>query len=487
MKTFSVSHQTTRQMSSGVGASWHSILRPSVGHGGSAFGGTPPVVSRHEHLWNTLEEAACWYGLKFIRAEFEWRQFEPEQGQFTWETGEMKVLHRILGWAQRHGADVLLQQQWPGISWNAFPEFRGDPALETYSAAFDLDAFAAGWVALLEELVTKRGFTCIRWVCLINEPGWWWWHLPQTVLAREGVAKAQQEYLARAAEVVRQAMDIAGFDKIGIMGPDEADLFDYKDLRDMLWFPHVQDVDFHCYRALLDRDAGNKPGITIDEAATIMSRYAAQARSAGKGFYLTEYGTMANGVGFDNPGPFHPESLLRDCSLLLRTILSGADGASRWSFTNRGDVDGQWQMVETWDRQLKEWKPETEKFSPVASTLGQFMRHMPQRAFVHEITGDAVKGLDLLALSDPQDPTGLSVFLVNSSEAPVDVCLKLPAVDDWSSMIMLTADPCSKKTTAFSGTGVIEITLPKDCIGILTNRPLDANGPGRMGIGSLKS
>jgi hypothetical protein len=98
-----------------------------------------------------------------------------------------------------------------------------------------------------------------------------------------------------------------------------------------------------------------------------------------------------------------------------------------------------------------------------------------------------VKGLDLLALSDPQDPAGLNVFLVNSSEAPVDVCLQLPAGDDWSSMIILTANPCSKNTTLFANTGVIEITLPKDCIGILTNRPLDANGPGRMGIGSLQS
>jgi hypothetical protein len=115
------------------------------------------------------------------------------------------------------------------------------------------------------------------------------------------------------------------------------------------------------------------------------------------------------------------------------------------------------------------------------------MRHMPQRALVHEITGDSVKGLDLLALSDPQDQAGLNVFLVNSSEAPVDVCLKLPAVDDWSSMIILTADPCSKKTATFSGAGAVEITLPKDSIVILTNRPLDANGPGRMGIGSTQS
>jgi hypothetical protein len=54
-------------------------------------------------------------------------------------------------------------------------------------------------------------------------------------------------------------------------------------------------------------------------------------------------------------------------------------------------------------------------------------------------------------------------------------------------MIILTADPCSKKTATFSGTGAVEITLPKDSIVILTNRPLDANGPGRIGIGSLNS
>ena len=472
-------------MASGVGASWHSILRPPVGHGGSAFGGTPPAIARHERAWETLEDAACWYGLKFLRAEFEWRQFEHEKEAYTWETGEMQVLHRILGWAQRHGADVLLQHQWPGISWNAFPEFRGDPAMETYSAAFDLDAFAAGWVALLEELITRRGFTCIRWVCLINEPGWWWWHLPQTVLAREGVARAQQEYLARAAGIVRTAMDKAGFGKIKIMGPDEADLFNYPDLHALPWFPHVQDVDFHCYRAVLDRNITTEPGLTLDAAGVIMQRYAEQAHAAGKGFYLTEYGTMVNGVGYDNPGPFHPESLLRDCSLLLKSIRSGADGASRWSFINRGDVDGQWQMVETWDRKNREWKLETEKFTPVASSLGQFIRHMPQRAFVHEVAGECVKGLDVVALSDPQDRTGMSLFLVNTGDEPLDVQLLLPAVDDWCSLTIRPADLAAGEAGMFSGSDCVTIRLLRDTLCILTNRPLSPEGPERMGIKSV--
>jgi len=31
----------------------------------------------------------------------------------------------------------------------------------------------------------------------------------------------------------------------------------------------------------------------------------------------------------------------------------GVEGFNRWSFVNRGDLDGQWQLVDTWDRQGK--------------------------------------------------------------------------------------------------------------------------------------
>ena len=44
---------------------------------------------------------------------------------------------------------------------------------------------------------------------------------------------------------------------------------------------------------------------------------------------------------------------------LANTVLSGmntgVDGFNRWSFTNRGDLDGQWQLVRTWDSANKKY------------------------------------------------------------------------------------------------------------------------------------
>jgi len=32
----------------------------------------------------------------------------------------------------------------------------------------------------------------------------------------------------------------------------------------------------------------------------------------------------------------------------VRGINAGVDGFNRWSFINRGDLDGQWQLLRTW-------------------------------------------------------------------------------------------------------------------------------------------
>ena len=62
---------------------------------------------------------------------------------------------------------------------------------------------------------------------------------------------------------------------------------------------------------------------------------------------------MANGWGADHPGPGTYVSALKDAELVVRRINAGVDGFNRWSFLNRGDLDGQWQFIETWDRKEK--------------------------------------------------------------------------------------------------------------------------------------
>ncbi|MDR1279324.1 MAG: hypothetical protein LBK99_00690 [Opitutaceae bacterium] len=427
------------RMRSGVGASWHSILNAPVGHGGSAFGGQPPVLPVHEPLWKSIEAHADWLRLRFIRLEFEWRQFEPRRGEFTWDSPEMRILDRICAWAERAGADVMLQQQWGGVSWNAFPEFRGDPAMEIYSAPADLDAFADGWMRLLEELYVRRGYRCIRWINPINEPGYWWWHLPESYRLlrvggdREASRRLQLKYLAEACAILRKRLR-AEHPAVRLMGPDETDLPVYERLAAEPWFAAVDDVDFHSYNSVLDHEPlpGARNYHIGDRIDSLARRYCDEAHAAGKGFFLTEVGSMIYGYGADNPAPGSLPASLKDAEVLIRSLAAGADGFSHWSFTNRGDIDGQWQLVDTWDIGYKNWRPEARPHRPAFDVLGRAMRHVPKcaRVFPVEVGGGCLddgphRRVFAVALQDPETG-GMCLLVVNNAEEPFGFTLELP-------------------------------------------------------------
>jgi hypothetical protein len=58
---------------------------------------------------------------------------------------------------------------------------------------------------------------------------------------------------------------------------------------------------------------------------------------------------MIYGWRGNNPGPSTWEAAIKDAELVVRALNLGVDGFNRWSFVNRGDLDGVWQMIDTWD------------------------------------------------------------------------------------------------------------------------------------------
>ena len=111
--------------------------------------------------------------------------------------------------------------------------------------------------------------------------------------------------------------------------------------------------------------------------------WTAGAHREGKAFFLSEFGTMANGWGGDHPGPGLFPSVLKDAELVIRRLNAGVDGFNRWSFLNRGDLDGQWQFVETWDRKQKR-------------LLGQFTPHPNTYFLLGLLTRFTAKHSDVL-------------------------------------------------------------------------------------------
>jgi hypothetical protein len=331
--------KTEREMKGGIGASWHAIAQTGPYKNsdydyplndrtpwGSAYGGNPPV--KEERLWQQMGEHARWLGLDWIRVELAQRMYEPAKNKYDWENEEMQALYRILAWAQQNGADVFLQQMWGEVAWNSFPEVH--PLL---SAPASLPDFAEGLATLADYLINKKGFKCIKWLCITNEPpggtwGYWWGNGSHPCVS-----------LGAAFKAVREALDQKGLN-LPVSGPDWTDLPPF-DSTKLDFDAYLGAYDIHSYQGV---DA---------KAQETLAAWANWAHARNKPFFLSEMGNMKLGWGKNNPGPRTFAAALSNAESVIRGIRAGVDGFNRWSFTNRGDLDGQWQLIRTWDMQKK--------------------------------------------------------------------------------------------------------------------------------------
>ena len=80
--------------------------------------------------------------------------------------------------------------------------------------------------------------------------------------------------------------------------------------------------------------------------------WADMAHSRGIPFFQSELGTAAGGGVSSGPARAAPKSYsnqLINAEKVIQGMNVGIDGFNRWSYTNRGDLEGQWQMVRTFD------------------------------------------------------------------------------------------------------------------------------------------
>jgi hypothetical protein len=416
---------TVNTMRGGIGASWHAIeepipYKPGKSEGGSAWGANP--AARDEAAWQELYRHADWLGLDWCRVEIEQRMYEPRRGQFDLENPEMQILYRILDWCQRRKVDVFFQQMWGNVAWNTFPEWREDAVRRVHSGPASMDAFAEGLATFVEHLVKRKGYTCIRWVSITNEPGydWSWWQEPpnKPMPLKPGLA------------AVRRALDKRGL-AVPLSGPDWTDLpplepkkIDFDEL--------IGAYDVHSYYANFD---GREGGYPLSVAEKRLADWAQWAHARKKPLFLSEVGTMSFGWGDEHPGPGSYESGLKDASLVVRGMNAGVDGFNRWSFVNRGDLDGQWQLVDTWD--AKEKKLRT-KFSPHPNAYylyGLLSRFTAKRSAVSQcqVEGGVVDKHQRVFAAALRSPQGqFTLIVVNEADA------------DWNASLAVRGLPASK-------------------------------------------
>jgi hypothetical protein len=404
------SNEVINTMRGGIGASWHAIEEPiPIGHGGSGWGAYPPADD--ERAWQQIYRHASWLGLDWNRVEVEQRIYEPEPGKFTFDSPEMGILYRILDWNQRHGTDVFFQQMWVNTAWLAYPDYRNDPTKRVHSAPQDLDAFADGLVTLIEYLIKKRGYTCIRWLCITNEPGanWSWWNSPSGPLSIGPGLAAVRKALTR--------HDLT----VPLSGPDAGtDIFpaplalDYASL--------LEAYDFHDYRVRFDFESRGY----IDKQARNISSLAKLAHDQDKPVFVSEFGPGFWPVVPDDPRPNRPESVLAASEFVIRAANAGVDGFNRWSFLNRGDLDGQWQYLDTWDRRNKKLLTDFTPHPNSYFALGLLSRFIAKNSAVlaTNVNGARLDGWQRVFCAAFRSPKG-NITLAVINDAPVEFPLEL--------------------------------------------------------------
>lgn len=410
-----------RTMRGGIGASFHAISAELPGRkasggswSGSAWGGNPDPAD--DRRWQELLEHADWLGMNWCRVELEQRMYEPERRTFDWDNSEMRALYRILDWAERRGVDVFLQQMWSNVAWNAYPGNAEEPTRRLRSAPYSIPDWAHGLGELVEHLLKVKGYKCIRWVSVTNEPGhdgfsWWQDSNMKPVPLTPGLKAAREEFDRRGLAVP-------------LSGPDWTDLPDLKP--DEIDFDaYIGAYDIHSYNAVFDSMGGS---YNLEEAERRMKRWAEWAHAKGKPFFLSEFGTMAYGWGNEDAAPASYQSGLKNASLVVRGINAGVDGFNRWSFTNRGDLDGQWQLVRTWDIEQQRMFPNVTPEPNAYYQFAMLSRFLPKYAGVlatrvESPLGGRDRKVVAAALRSPKG--NLTVLVVNESHRAADVSIEM--------------------------------------------------------------
>lgn len=335
--------------------------------------------------WSLVAKRMAWMRIPAVRMLMMTRWCYLGEGRYDWETPEMKILYRHLDICQKLGVSVFLADWGCERGWVSAPGIAG----------IDDPKYAAAIGTYLDYLVNQRGYTCLKYFILVNEPNnearsWEVWKQGVRnvagVLAQRGLNKKVLQVGSDATfdvtwhqRAVDQLPDVLGvydmhiyaLDKVVRAGELET-LFqgmrDYANTRD----PKGKDKPFIVGEAGMHDDAkhphGN-PHINEHWYGMFMADYAVQAARAGcasvlawqmddtshAGFFWGLWSASADGMKL-RPW-FFPWSLLSRyipagstiyrpdaVSPAVRVLAARAPGkdgqAAGWTFcvVNRGDA-----------------------------------------------------------------------------------------------------------------------------------------------------
>ncbi len=391
-------------------------------YAGSTWGANPPLSDTAS--WNKIFNYADWLGIDLARVFVTRNMFESKKGNFDFENSEMQYLYKYLEYCQKNNIDVFVQNFFNNVPWLAVPSAGNDPIKILRSAPNDLEAYTDGLVVLLNHLIKEKHYTCVKYFCITNEPYEnWSWYIgsfdPDKFASPEPACKMMQEKIKK--------------NNIPVMlsGPDVSIYLSSKIKPTLPLFDHLNAFDIHSYVTRYDwwadstmtfEDGGKGEVNRIKDTEVQYSSWVKRAKEEKKPFIISEMGSFMYGFGEDTNGMSTYPAMLKDAESVLRYSNIGMDGFMRWSFLNRGNLDGQWQFVNTWDMKkhsllpVHQIKPQNAPFY----VWGMLSRFIPKYARVLQsnVEGGKIDEYQRIFTTAYQSPTNknVSVFVINDSK-----------------------------------------------------------------------
>jgi len=132
------------------------------------------------------------------------------------------------------------------------------------------------------------------------------------------------------------------------------------------------------------------------------------------------------GFGEDTVGVSTYNAMLKDVESVVRYSNVGLDGFMRWSFLNRGNLDGQWQFVNTWNSK-KQCFLSADSILPQSIpfyTWGLLSRYVTKHAIVQKTTVGTAKEKNVqrifAAMYKAPDSDNFTLVIINDGDNQYD-------------------------------------------------------------------
>jgi hypothetical protein len=351
---------------------------------------------------------------------------------YAWDNNRMKKMYRLLDYCQKRQVTVIIGE------WDdpASPEDRADKASDKLQG-YKMDCTDPRWTRLigdfLDHMIKTKGYTCLKYYNLINEPNGGWSHCADFGKWKIGINILYAEIQKR------------GLDKqIQITGPDVTWMRDYHWLdRAVLECPKILGAyDVHEYIPYEDLESGYAEKV-LWLKRDFINRHDPTGR--GKPFFMGEIGMNRRGPvepqgGEDShPKVYEPIYGVWMTDWNIQSARAGMQGTIAWMLDDamhiNKDKDTKWPDIH--QTLFKKWgfwnslaeeigHPEDAKLRPWFYTWSLMSRYFPRGCTIVRTRNAEVKGIRTLAATAA---AGAFTFcVVNDSEAAQQAFLRAPAI-----------------------------------------------------------